>query len=68
LALAGYNAGEGCVGRLLKKYGATTFDEIAPYLPEQTQSYVPRVMATVALRENVWLSALPSPALTPTVN
>jgi hypothetical protein len=68
LALAGYNAGEGCVGRLLRKYRATTFDEIAPYLPEQTQCYVPRVMATVALRENIWLSALPSPTVNPTAN
>jgi membrane-bound lytic murein transglycosylase D len=68
LALAGYNAGEGCVRRLLKRHHATTFEEIVPYLPEQTQDYVPRVMATLALRENVRLSALPSPALSPTWN
>ena len=68
LALAGYNAGEGLVDRLLKQHHATTFDEIAPYLPEQTQDYVPRVMVTLALREKVWLSALPSPTISPTWN
>lgn len=69
LALAGYNAGEGCVGRLLRKHHATTFEEIIPYLPAQTQDYVPRVMATLALRENVRLGALPSPTpATPTWN
>ena len=68
LALAGYNAGEGSVDRLLREHHATTFDEIAPYLPEQTQTYVPKVRATVVLRENVWLGALPSPTITPTWN
>jgi hypothetical protein len=68
LALAGYNAGEGLVSRLLKRHQATTFEEIAPYLPEQTQDYVPRVTATLALREKVWLSALPSPTIIPTWN
>lgn len=68
LALAGYNAGEGLVERLLKQHHATTFEEIAPYLPEQTQDYIPRVTATLALREKVWLSALPSPTISPTWN
>lgn len=68
LALAGYNAGEGCVGRLLQEHQATTFQEIASYLPAATQVYVPKVMATVALRERTWLGALPSPSVTPTAN
>lgn len=68
LALAGYNAGEGEVSRLLLRHQATTFEEIAPYLPQQTQDYVPKVVATLALREKVRLSALPSPTLSPTWN
>lgn len=68
LALAGYNAGEGLVDRLLKQHHATTFEEIAPYLPEQTQDYIPRITATLAFREKVWLSALPSPTISPTWN
>ncbi len=68
LALAGYNAGEGLVDRLLKQHHATTFAEIAPFLPEQTQDYIPRVTATLALREKVRLSALPSPTISPTWN
>ena len=61
LALAAYNAGEGRVGRLLRKHRARTFDEIAVYLPAETQVYVPKVMATLAVRENIQLSALPAP-------
>jgi membrane-bound lytic murein transglycosylase D len=61
LALAAYNAGEGTVGRLLKKREATTFEEIAPQLPVETQMYVPKVMATVSLREGVDAGLLPGP-------
>ncbi|MBU4200079.1 MAG: lytic transglycosylase domain-containing protein [Verrucomicrobia bacterium] len=52
LALAAYNAGEGRVGRAMKKHGAKTFDDVAKHLPLETQMYVPKVMATVALRED----------------
>lgn len=52
LALAAYNAGEGRVGRAMKKHGAKTFDGVAKHLPLETQMYVPKVMATVALRED----------------
>lgn len=62
LALAAYTAGEGRVGRLLRKHRALTFEEIAVYLPTETQVYVPKVMATLAVRENIQLSALPAPA------
>lgn len=61
LAVAAYNAGEGCVERLLKKHDAHTFEEIALYLPPQTQVYVIKVMTTLSLRENTFLSALPAP-------
>jgi len=67
LAVAAYNAGEGCVGRLLKKHETSEYEAIAPYLPPQTQVYVIKVMTTLALRENTQLSALPSPTI-PTIN
>jgi membrane-bound lytic murein transglycosylase D len=63
LALAAYNAGEGAVGRLLAKRKARTFEEIAPYLPAETQMYVPKVLATVEIREGVDASRLPAPAV-----
>ncbi len=68
LALAAYNAGEGRVGRLLKKHQADSFAEIATYLPAETQVYIPKIMSTLARRENTRLSALPSPNLSPTLN
>jgi len=58
LALAAYNAGEGTVQKLLKKHKATTYDEIAPYLPAETQMYVPKVEATLKKREGITLSQL----------
>ncbi|HEY8240443.1 MAG TPA: lytic transglycosylase domain-containing protein [Kiritimatiellia bacterium] len=63
LALAAYNAGEGAVGRLLKKRNATTFEGIAAQLPVETQMYVPKVLATVSVREGVDASRLPGPAV-----
>lgn len=62
LALAAYNAGEGTVQRLLQKHKATTFDQIAPYLPAETQMYVPKVEATLLRREGVKLTELRLPA------
>ncbi|MDA0990244.1 MAG: lytic transglycosylase domain-containing protein [Verrucomicrobia bacterium] len=52
LALAAYNAGEGRVQQLLDEYHATKYYEIAGVLPEETQRYVPRVMAIVAQRRH----------------
>ncbi len=71
LAVAAYNAGEGCVRRLLKKHEAHRYADIAAELPAQTQVYVIKVMTTLALRENTHLSALPAPSapvLNPSVN
>ncbi|HPG00906.1 MAG TPA: lytic transglycosylase domain-containing protein [Kiritimatiellia bacterium] len=62
LALAAYNAGEGRVSRTLKSKKATTFEAIEDALPLETQMYVPKVMATVALRENVDPATLPGPS------
>jgi len=58
LTLAAYNAGEGTVQNLMKKQRATTYDEIAPYLPAETQMYVPKVEATLKKREGITLSQL----------
>lgn len=60
LALAAYNAGEGCISRLLKRHSAKSFEEIAPRLPIQTQMFVPKVLATVSLRESIDPHTLPS--------
>ncbi len=51
LALAAYNAGEGLVERTMEDYNLTTFAELAPYLPDETRSYVPRVFAVANSRE-----------------
>jgi len=58
LALAAYNAGEGRVSGLLKKSGGHRFDDIATSLPAETQLYVPKIEAVLAVRENVELKHL----------
>ena len=58
LALAAYNAGEGRVGRLLKKHGGKSFDDIAGYLPSETRMYVPKIDAVVRVREGSSLASL----------
>ncbi len=63
LTLAAYNAGEGLVRRLLEKHEARTYDEIAQYLPAETQMYVPRVEATILRREGVMLEDLRAPQM-----
>jgi membrane-bound lytic murein transglycosylase D len=60
--LAAYNAGEGRVGRNLKKYRAETFSAIASHLPAETRMYVPKVLATVYHREGIEPRDLPPPA------
>jgi membrane-bound lytic murein transglycosylase D len=61
LALAAYNAGEGTVRRALKSNNSTTFAEIAEKLPSETRLYVPKVLATVALRTGLEPNALAAP-------
>jgi membrane-bound lytic murein transglycosylase D len=51
LTFAAYNGGEGRVGDLLKKHKAKTFDDIARFLPLETQMYVPKLVATLKKRE-----------------
>ena len=61
LALAGYNAGENAVQKLLDRYHARSYDEIARRLPVETQMYVPRVDAILQYREGVRLTELRLP-------
>jgi len=61
LALAAYNAGEGRVDKLLKEHKAGSFDAIARWLPSETQMYVPKVEATIHLREGLALTDLIAP-------
>ncbi len=64
LSLAAYNSGQGTVGKLLTKHNARSFDAISPYLPAETQMYVPRIEATILRRENRKLAELGAPAAT----
>lgn len=61
LAVAAYNAGEGRVGRLLKKQNTRSYEGIVDHLPTETQLYVPKVFATVAVREGIDPLQLPPP-------
>ena len=48
LAIASYNCGAGNVNRAIKKAGGSTnFWDIRPYLPSETQAYVPTFIAMV---------------------
>lgn len=61
LALAAYNSGETRVANLLKKRKGRTYDEIAAYLPVETQMYVPKLEATLRKRERLALRDLKVP-------
>jgi membrane-bound lytic murein transglycosylase D len=61
LALAAYNCGEGRIRTLLKKHKAKTFDQISPYLPAETQMYVPKFEATLLRREGLAIGSLKPP-------
>lgn len=62
LVLAAYNAGEGRVRRLLREQDATDFNGIAAALPSETRMYVPKVLATIELREGISPDGIPAPA------
>jgi membrane-bound lytic murein transglycosylase D len=68
LALAAYNAGEGTVQNLLKRYKAQTYDAIAAHLPAETQMYVPKIEATLLRREGLKLTELSLPRATMSPN
>lgn len=47
LALASYNCGRGCVQRAIAKSGMSqpSYWELSPYLPQETQNYIPKYIA-----------------------
>ncbi len=50
LALAAYNAGPGNVNKAIRRSGnKTTFWEVRPFLPRETQNYVPNFIAAAYL-------------------
>lgn len=50
MALAAYNAGPGNVNKAIRRSGGkTTYWEIRPYLPRETQGYVPNFIAAAYL-------------------
>lgn len=65
LAFAAYNAGEGRVSRLLKARSAASFAAIENDLPVETRMYVPKILATIEVREGVDARTLPAPAPAP---
>lgn len=44
MAIAAYNAGDGRVSKLIKRYG-NSWEKIAPHLPSETKKYVPKVLS-----------------------
>ena len=64
LALAAFNAGEGRIAIAQKKSPGDTFADIAELLPAETRMYVPKVLATLAVREKINPEKLPAPGAT----
>ncbi|MFA6237962.1 MAG: transglycosylase SLT domain-containing protein [Bacteriovorax sp.] len=55
IATAAYNAGEGKLGRAIKKYKSTDFWQLAKgrYLKSETKNYVPKIMALAIIGKNL---------------
>ncbi|MCA5005942.1 lytic transglycosylase domain-containing protein [Sphingobacterium bovistauri] len=54
LALASYNCGRGCVQRAIKRSGmnSPTYWELSPFLPKETQNYIPKFVAMTYVMSN----------------
>jgi len=54
LALASYNCGRGCVKRAIQRSGMNnpTFWELSPFLPKETQNYIPKYVAMTYVLSN----------------
>lgn len=65
LALAAYNAGPGNVNKAIRRSGnKTTYWEVRPFLPKETQGYVPNfVAATYLLTYHAEHNIIPAPAV-----
>ncbi len=61
LAFAAYNAGPGKIRRTLDQKEAKTYAEIASLLPAETRMYVPKVLATIAVRGALQPNELAAP-------
>lgn len=55
LATAGYNAGEGKMGRAIQRYGTRDFWKLTHgrYLRPETKNYVPKIMALAIIGKNL---------------
>ncbi|MEX0798172.1 MAG: transglycosylase SLT domain-containing protein [Bacteriovoracaceae bacterium] len=55
LAMAGYNAGEGKIGRAIRRYRTKNFWKIrrGRYLKAETKNYVPKIMALAIIGKNL---------------
>lgn len=55
IAMAAYNAGEGKLGRAIKKYKTTDLWDISKgkYLKSETKNYVPKIMALAIMGKNL---------------
>lgn len=55
IATAAYNAGEGKLGRAIKKYKTTNFWHLSKgkYLKNETKNYVPKIMALAIIGKNL---------------
>lgn len=55
IATAAYNAGEGKLGRAIKKYKTNDFWELSKgkYLKSETKNYVPKIMALAIIGKNL---------------
>ena len=55
LAMAGYNAGEGKIGRAIRRYRTKNFWDIRKgrYLKSETKNYVPKIMALAIISKNL---------------
>lgn len=55
VAAAAYNAGEGKLGRAIKKYKSEDFWDISKgkYLKDETKNYVPKIMALAIIGKNL---------------
>lgn len=64
MALAAYNAGPGNVNKAIRRSGGKmTYCEIRPYLPKETQGYVPNFITVAYMMSNHTLhNIVPAPA------
>ena len=51
LAIAAYNCGPGNVKKAIRRGGSYNYWDIRPYLPRETQKYVPRIIAAMYLMQ-----------------